>query len=79
MDSKKYEIYCRFSALGKKVVKASSIDEAIQIAESDDKFEFDDIVRVMEPCKVDQKLSHEITESESEEQQHIEFKNWGSE
>jgi hypothetical protein len=79
MDSKKYEIYCRFSALGKKVVKAYSIDEAIQIAESDEKFEFDDIVRVMEPCKVDQKLSHEITESKPEEQHDIEFKNWGSE
>ncbi|HET55498.1 MAG TPA: hypothetical protein ENN33_09820 [Ignavibacteria bacterium] len=79
MDSKKYEIYCRFSALGKKVIQASSLDDAIQIAESDEKVEFDDIVRVMEPCKVDQKLSHEVIEDDSEEPHNIEFKNWGSE
>lgn len=79
MDSKTYEIYCRFSALGKKIVKASSFDEAIQIAESYDKVEFDDIERLTEPCKVDPKLSHEVLESESEVHHHIEFKNWGSE
>ena len=79
MDSKKFEIYCRFSALGKKVVEATSFDKAIHIAESYDTIEFDDIVRLTEPCKVDQKLSHEILESNSEAQQHIEFKNWGSE
>lgn len=79
MDSKKHEIYCRFSALGKKVVNASSIDEAIQIAKSDEKFEFDDIVRVMDTCKVDQKLSHELFENDSEEAYRIEYKSWGSE
>jgi len=79
MDSKKYEIYCQFSALGKKVVQASSLDEAIQIAESDERIGFDEIVRVTKPCKVVPKLSYEIIESESEEPHQIEFKNWGSE
>lgn len=79
MDSKKYEIYCQFSALGKKVIHASSIDEAIQIAESEDRIELNEIVRMTEPCKVDPKLSREVLESDSEEYHHIEFKNWGSE
>ncbi len=79
MDSKKYEIYCRFSALGKKVVTASSIDEAIQIAESDEKIKLEDIVRLTKSCKVDSKLSHELFEDNSEEPHNIEYKSWGSE
>lgn len=79
MDSKKYEIYCRFPALGKKVVEASSLDEAIQIAESDEKIEFDEIVRLTKSCKVDPQLSHEILEETHEEPHNAEFKSWGSE
>lgn len=79
MDSKKYEIYCRFSAIGKKVIKASSMDEAIQITEADEKIEFDEIVRLTKSCKVDFKLSHELAKSVPEDPHNIEFRNWGSE
>lgn len=79
MDGKYFEIYYRFSALGKKVVVASSFDEAIQIAESDEKIEFDDIVKLTKSCKVDLKLSHELLGEESEEPHKIEYKNWGPE
>ena len=79
MDNRKFEIYCQFSALGKKVIEACSFDEAIQIAESDEKIEFDDIVRLTKACKVDPKLSHELIARESEAPHYIEYKSWGSE
>jgi len=73
-----YEIYCRFTALGKKVIKASSIEEAKKIAEREDHLEFSDIIRLIKPCKVDDKLSHQI-DIAAEEEHEIEFRNWGSE
>ncbi|MBN1300662.1 MAG: hypothetical protein JW995_05560 [Melioribacteraceae bacterium] len=79
MDSNSYEIYCHFSALGKMVIKAASLDEAIHHAESDEKIKPDEIIRLTKPCIVDLKLSHEVLDSVEEEQHQIEFKNWGSE
>ncbi len=78
MNRKKYEIYCRFSALAKKVVKASSLDEAKQVAESDVSVQFDEIIRLIEPCKVEKIFAQKMNET-IEHCEHFEYKNWGAE
>lgn len=77
--NKKFQIFCRFSAIGKKTISASSLEEARQIVEADDSVQFDEIVRLTESCKVDESLSHIISESEPEIHHDVDYKSWGSE
>ena len=80
MDTKnEYQVYCHFSAIGKKTINASSLEEAKQIVESDKSVQFDEIVRLTELCKVDESLSHKVNKPTIEEHHDVEYKSWGSE
>lgn len=77
--NKQFRIFCHFSTMGKKTIDAASLDEAMQIVEADDSVQFDEIVRLTEACKVDESLSHQISESEPGVHHDVEFKSWGTE
>lgn len=77
--NKKFQIFCRFSAIGKKTISASNLEEARQIVEADDSVQFDEIVRLTEPCKVDESLSHQIEEHAPQDHHDVDYKSWGSE
>jgi hypothetical protein len=80
MDTKnEYQIYCHFSAIGKKTIIASNLEEANQIVETDSSIQFDKIVRLTELCKVDESLSHKVNKPDMEEHHDVEYKSWGSE
>lgn len=80
MDTKKeFQIFCHFNAIGEKRIMASSFEEATQIAEADNSVEFDKIIRLTEPCKVDISLSHVVNEPIPESPHDFEYKSWGSE
>lgn len=80
MDKKnEFELYCHFSAIGKKTISASSLEEAKQIVELDKSVHFDEIIRLTDPCKVDDSLSHKVNEPTQEEHHDVEYKSWGSE
>jgi hypothetical protein len=80
MEKKKeFIVFCHFSAIGKKIVKASSIEEAKQIAKSDDSVKFDEIIRLTRPCKVDEVLLFKSKDQVADDREIVEYKNWGSE
>lgn len=79
MINRKFIIYCQFCALGKMMVEASSLDEAIELVEANKKIECREIVRLLKSCKVDRILSHELIEDEVQEPHVSGFTNWGSE
>lgn len=80
MEKKReYIVFCHFSAIGKKIIKASSLEEAKQIAESDESVKFDEIFRLTEPCKVDEALLLKSNDRAADDLEIVEFKNWGSE
>ena len=75
---KEFIIFCHFSAIGKKTIKASSLKEAKQIAESDESVHFDEILRLTKPCKVDATLLREFNVA-TEHHEIVEYKSWGAE
>jgi hypothetical protein len=75
---KEYIIYCHFSAIGIRKIKAANLDEAKQIAESDESVYFDKIIRLTEPCIVDETELHKIDET-IEHHEYVEYKSWGAE
>ena len=77
--TKDFQIYCQFRALAKKTVKASSLKDAVRIAESKANIQCDEIVRLIEPCKVDIALSHKVDAIIMKNFQYANYKNWGSE
>lgn len=80
MDSTKtFELYCHFCGIGKKTIRASNFEEARQILGDDDHIHFDQIIRLTKPCWVDEAMSRQLEEGENPVQNHIEYKNWGSE
>ena len=76
---KEYEVFCQFCAIGKKLIKASSFEEAKQIAESDRSVQFEEILNLIEPCSVTDALVMNTDESLSKEENGIEYKSWASE
>jgi len=76
---KDFTVFCHFSAIGKRIVKAPSLDDAKRIAELDGSAEFDEIIRLTEPCKVDAVLLLKSNEKIADEQEIVEYKSWGSE
>jgi hypothetical protein len=76
---KEYIVFCHFSAIGKKIVNASSLEEAKQIAESDESVKFEEIFRLTEPCRVDEALLLKSNDKAADDREIVEFKNWGSE
>lgn len=80
MDKKKeFQIFYHFCGIGKKTIKASSLEEAKQIAEADDSIHFDEIVRLTKPCRVDETLSRYVAMPKTEDHHAVEYKSWGSE
>jgi hypothetical protein len=75
---KEYLVYCRFSAIGTKKIKASSLKDAKQIAESDESVQFDEIIRLTEPCTVDEVLLRKSDEPIIHHE-NVEYKSWGAE
>lgn len=73
-----YMLFCRFSAIAKKKVIASSLKEAIHIVESEQLVHFEEIVELTEPCKVDEELTGKFNEALEFNEFH-EYKSWGSE
>ena len=80
MEKKKeFIVFCHFSAIGKKIVEASGLEEAKQLVESDRSGNFNEIIRLTEPCKVDEVLLFKSNEPSTDYHEIVEFKNWGSE
>lgn len=76
---KEFIVFCRFSAIAKKIVNASGLEEAKQIVESDGSVKFEEIVRLTEPCKVDEALLLKSNDREMDYNEYVEYKSWGSE
>ena len=76
---KEFVVFCQFSAIAKKVVNAESLEQAKQIVESDKSLRFEEIVKLTEPCKVDEVLLLKSNDSELDYNEYVEYKSWGSE
>lgn len=76
---KEFIVFCQFSAIAKRVVNASNLEQAKQIVESDESLKFDEIVRLTEPCKVDEVLLLKSNDREMDYNEYVEYKSWGSE
>jgi hypothetical protein len=76
---KEFVVFCQFSAIAKKVVNAESLEQAKQIVETDNSVRFEEIVKLTEPCKVDEVLLLKSNDSELDYNEHVEYKSWGSE
>jgi len=76
---KEFIVFCHFSAIGKRIVRASSLEEAKKIVESDESVKFEEIFKLTEPCKVDEALLLKSNDKASDDREIVEFKNWGSE
>lgn len=77
--NREYLVFCHFSAIGKKIVEASSLEEAKHIVESDKSWECDEIIKLTEPCKVDEALLLKSNDPETNAHETVEFRSWGSE
>lgn len=75
----KYQVLYHLSAMAKKTVLASSFEEARHLVESNEFVKPDEIIELIEPCKVYELHSLESGESELRKAHNIEFENWGSE
>ena len=75
----KFQVFCHFSAIAQKTIIAESFAEAKQIAESDYSVQLEKIVRLTEPCRVDESMSHEVNEHDSGDQHVVDYQNWGAE
>lgn len=76
--SREYLVYCRFSAIGTKKIKAFSLNEAKRIAKSDKCTRFDESIRLTEPCTVDEVLLRKSDEPIIH-QENVEYKSWDAE
>jgi hypothetical protein len=78
-EEKEFIVFCTFSAVAKKIVNASSLEEAKQIVESDKSIKFDEIIKFSEPCKVDEVLLLKTNDKEFDNKEYVEYRSWGSE
>jgi hypothetical protein len=76
--NKEFTVICHFSAIARKKIKAQCFEDAKQIAESDTTINFDEILEITDPCKVDEIVISNYGD-QSEYQEHVEYKSWGSE
>lgn len=75
---KEFTVVCHFSAIARKKVQAESYEDAKQIAETETSINFDEILEITEPCKVDDIVISNYGEP-YDYQEHVEYKSWGSE
>ncbi len=76
---KEYVVFCQFTAKAKKVVKASSLEEAKIIVESDRNIKIDQMLKIVEPCKVDEVVLLKYNDAEMDTKELVEYKSWGAE
>ena len=72
-----YQIFYQFHAIGKITIQASNVDEARHSIECDEIVQPDEIIKLVEPCKVLEIKSSE--ELKFEQSQSADYKSWGSE
>lgn len=77
--SKEFIVFCQFSAVAKKIVRASSLEEAKKNAETDKSINIDEIIKLTAPCKVDEALLLKSTDQEANDREFVEYKSWGAE
>ncbi len=77
--NKEYQILYHFSAIGKKTIRASSFEEARQKIESNTFVQPDEIIKILEPCKVYEVHPSKIEGLDLDEHHKIDYKSWGSE
>jgi hypothetical protein len=77
--NKDFVVFCHFSAIGKRIVKAPSLDDAKRIAESDESADFDEIIKLTDSCKIDDVLLLISNDKIADEHEIVNYKNWGSE
>jgi len=78
-QNKEYQVFYHFSAIGKKTIRASNFEEARQMIESNAFAQPDEIIKMIEPCKVYEVHPSKIEELELDEQHNVDYKSWGSE
>lgn len=72
-----YRIVCRFTAIGIKEIPASSLQEAMELARSND-YEFKQIDHI-ESCTVDEHRSRLIEERGFDQRKPKDYLSWGAE
>jgi hypothetical protein len=77
-NNKEFIVFCHFSAINKKIVEASSLEETKQIIESDRSGKFEESNKLTEPCKVDEALLLKSNDQARYNYEFVEF-SWGSE
>ena len=74
-----YQIFYQFHAIGKITVQASNVDEARHSIECDEIIHPDEIIKLVDPCKVLEIKLISDEEPKFEKSPHLEYKSWGSE
>ena len=74
-----YQIFYQFHAIGKITIQASNVDEARHSIECDEIVQPDEIIKLVEPCKILEIKEAGTEESYSEDNQNVDYKSWGSE
>ena len=74
-----YQIFYQFHAIGKITIQTSNVDEARHSIECDEIVQPDEIIKLVEPCKVLEIKTLKGDESKIEESSDVDYKSWGSE
>ncbi len=74
-----YQIFYQFHAIGKITIQASNVDEARHSIECDEIVQPDEIIKLVEPCKVLEVKLTSSEESKNEGTHDLDYKSWGSE
>ena len=72
--NKEFLVFCQYTAKAKKVVNASSLEQAKQIVESDRSVKIYQIIEIVEPCKVDEVLLLKYNDAELDNKEIVEYK-----
>ena len=74
-----YRILYQFHAIGKITIQATNVDEARYSIECDEIVKPDEIIKLVEPCKILEIKEASIEESYTEGNHNVDYKSWGSE
>jgi hypothetical protein len=78
-SDKEFIVFCQFTAKAKKVVRASSLEQAKEIVESDRSLKIGELTEIVEPCKVNEVILLKYNDAELDNREIIEYKSWGAE
>lgn len=74
-----YQIFYQLHAIGKITIQALNVDEARHSIECEEIVQPDEIIKLVEPCKILEIKETATEESYSEKNQYVDYKSWGSE